>query len=71
MYTLWVSELVVRGGGGSEIFFLLPVCLHMHMVPSASAHVAGAFVSAITLIDSEKARTHAIVITGRQLMLSQ
>lgn len=38
-------------------FFFLPVasvCLHMHMVPSASAHVAAAFVSAITLIDSAK-----------------
>lgn len=55
----------------SDIFFLCPVCLHVHMARSASAHVVGAFVSAITLIDSEKARTHAIVIIGRQLILSQ
>lgn len=76
MYTLWVSKRVGGGWvGGSilrgEIFFPWPVCLHMHMVPSARAYVAGAFVSAITLIDSEKARTHAIVIIGCQLILSQ
>ena len=36
----------------------------------ASAHVARAFVSVITLIDGEKAQMHAIVIIGHQLIFS-
>lgn len=66
------------GGGGvggdsflsSDIFFLWPVCLCMHMVHFASAHVVRAFVSVITLIDTEKTQMHAIVIIRRQLIIS-
>lgn len=62
------------GVGGSflssDIFFLWPLCLCVHMVQFASAHVVRAFVSVITLIDTEKAQMHASVIIGRQLIFS-
>lgn len=67
----------VNDGGGvgasflsSDIFFLWPVCLYVHMVQFASAHVVRVFVAAIILIDTEKAQMHAIVIIGRQLIFS-
>lgn len=57
---------------GSEVFFfsLRPVRLCVHAGRFASSHVACAFVSVITLIDTEKAQMHAIVIIGYQLIFS-
>lgn len=54
----------------SDIFFLWPVCMCVHMGRFASSHAVFAFVSVITLIDTEKAQMHAIVIIGHQLIFS-
>ena len=63
----------MSGGGREAPWYLFPVasvCLCVRMGGFASAHVVRAFVSAITLIDSEKAQMHAIVIIGHQLIFS-
>ncbi len=64
VYEWWGGERLLS----SDIFFLWLVCMCMHMGRFASSHVVCAFVSVITLIDTEKAQMHAIVIIGHQLI---
>ncbi len=55
-------------GSSVVISFSCGQCLSMRMGRFGSAHVVFAFVSVITLIDTEKAQMHAFVITGLQLI---